>query len=118
MEAKRTYYEKQIEKFKGDSKKTWGTIFEIMNKKRTKSRLPPFFEVNDKKVSDKQDIANEFNTFFSTIGQKLADEIDTSNLPSVASFLGQQTNSVFHFMHTTPERISKIIKNVNSSKKK
>ena len=112
MEAKRTYYEKQIEKFKGDSKKTWGTIFEIMNKKRTKSRLPPFFEVNDKKVSDKQDIANEFNTFFITIGQKLADEIDTSNLPSVASFLGQQTNSVFHFMHTTPERISKIIKNI------
>ena len=112
MDAKKTYYAKQIEKFKGDSKKTWGTIFEIMNKSRTKSRFPPFFEIDDKKISDKQDIANEFNNFFSTVGQKLADGIDSSNLPPVSSFLGRKPDSVFHFMPTTPDRINKILKNM------
>ena len=73
-EAKKTYYARQIDKYKGDAKKTWGTIFEILNKRRGKSRYPPFFEVNNKKISEPKDIANEFNLFFSTIGQKLTDD--------------------------------------------
>ena len=109
MEAKRTYYARKIEKFKGDAKKTWGTIFEIMNKNRKKSRFTPFFEVDNRKITDKKDIANEFNNFFSTIGQKLADEINTSNLPPISSYLGQKPTSVFSFIYTTPERVQTIL---------
>ena len=112
MDAKRTYYARQIEKFKGDAKKTWGTIFEIMNKNRSKSRFPPFFEVENRKITDKKDIANEFNSFFSTIGQKLADEIDSNNLPPISSYLGNTPTSVFSFIHTTPDRVQKILQNM------
>ena len=88
--AKKVYYTRQIEKFKSDSKKTWGTISEIMNKRRNKTKYPPFFEVDGKKISEKKDIANEFNSYFSSIGQKLANEINTTGIPTVDSYLGTE----------------------------
>ena len=95
--AKKVHYSRQIEKFKNDSQKTWRTISEIMNKNRSKTKYPPFFEINGHKVTDKKDIANEFNTYFSTNGQKLADNINTEGLPSADSYLGNRPNSKIQF---------------------
>ena len=63
MEAKSSHYAEKINKYKGDMKKTWGTINQIINRRRAKTNFPPFFEVNNKKITDKKEIANEFNTF-------------------------------------------------------
>ena len=116
MDAKKEYYANKITRHKNDIKKTWGIISEIMNKGRKKSNFPPFFEVDNKKITERKDIANEFNKFFATVGQKLADEIDQKGLPSVNSYLGQKPNSQFSFKPTTPERIQKILDNIKPKK--
>ena len=114
--AKKVHFSRQIEKFKNDSQKTWRTISEIINKNRSKTKYPPFFEINGHKVTDKKDIANEFNTYFSTIGQKLADDINTEGLPSTDSYLGNRPNSRFNFEPTTSERVLKILNDLPPKK--
>ena len=91
-------------------KKTWGTINEIINKRRVKTKFPPFFEVRNEKITDKNEIANEMNHYFSTIGQTLADEIDSTGLPSMESYLGQKPPSNFTFRPTNHDKIAKILK--------
>ena len=92
--------QKKIPNSKMTLKKTWGTINEIINKRRVKTKFPPFFEVRNKKITDKNQIADEMNTYFSTIGQTLADEIDSTGLPSMESYLGQKPPSNFTFRPT------------------
>ena len=43
MEAKNNFYSQKINEYKDDMKKTWSTINQIINKKRTKTKYPPFF---------------------------------------------------------------------------
>ena len=55
-------------------------------------------------------MANEFNTFFATIGSKLASTIDTRNKRSYKSYLTKTILTTFKFNCTLePEDISKIL---------
>ena len=38
-------------------------------------------------------MATEFNNYFATIGQKLADDITTDGLPQMHEYLGKKPNS-------------------------
>ena len=46
-----------------------------MNKSKIQSKCPSYFNINGTKLTDKKDIATEFNKFFINIGPKLASEI-------------------------------------------
>ena len=111
IQAKESYYSNEIEKNKNDMKKTWNTINNILNKQNVKSNYPPFFLLNDKKIEEPQDIANEFNTFFASIGQKLAEEI-TQPPKSATEYLEQKTNPTLNFKPVTSPDIQKIINNL------
>ena len=43
IEAKQSYYDREITKNNNDMKSTWRTINEMLNKKRSKTKYPPFF---------------------------------------------------------------------------
>ena len=43
IEAKKTFYSHKIELYKNDMKKTWSTINQIINRRRTKTKYPSFF---------------------------------------------------------------------------
>ena len=107
--AKNNFYSQKIEEYKNDIKKTWTTINQIVNKRRSKTKYPPFFEVDGKKITDRQEMASEFNQFFSTIGQKLADEIPSNGLPRMEDFLGEKPRCSFNFQPTNSDRVSKIL---------
>jgi hypothetical protein len=38
--SKKAYYEKQFVKYKNDTKKTWQTINEVLNRNKTRKNLP------------------------------------------------------------------------------
>ena len=57
-------YESSFEKHKNDITKTWSIIKEIINKTPTKQQFPCAFKIWGKIVTDKMDIANQFNLFF------------------------------------------------------
>ena len=75
-QAKKNYYSACFNKYKGDLRNTWKTIKEVLNKTKKKAQFPDFFKINDEKLTDKQSIADKFNTFLIEIGSKLAQQIN------------------------------------------
>ena len=71
--AKKAYYEKQFVKYKNDTKKTWQTINEVLNRNKTRKNLPDTFlqKSSNINVTNPQEIANKFNEYFVNIGPQL-----------------------------------------------
>ena len=92
--AKSLYYAEQFKLSSNNVRKTWQILRSAINKTGTKSMLPDHFYHENKKITDKAEIANKFNIFFSTIGIKMTEAISLSDK---------------HFTHYLPERNTKSI---------
>ena len=77
--AKKKYYYNCFDKFKSDVRKTWSLINEALNRNKSQTDFPEYFEINGMKVSNKQVIANKLNKYFTEIGPTLAQS--TPQLP-------------------------------------
>ena len=65
-----------LHKHKSDSKRTWQVMKEITGKQKAKSNLlPREIKVNKNIIQKPQEIAKEFNKFFTSVGPTLAGEI-------------------------------------------
>ena len=58
--AKLIYYKRLFNKYKNDTRKTWKTINEILQRSNKKRSLPMYFR-GDCKITDTVEIANKFN---------------------------------------------------------
>ena len=85
-----------------------------MNRTKKKAEFPSSFLVNDVLISDKSEIANKMNEYFTSIGPSLASGISTENKPSYQSYLGEPARSRFYFEYTDAEKIEKIISELKS----
>ena len=74
--AKRKYYSMKFDLAKGNIKKTWELINELRGK--TKSDIKASFIIDGRVVTERRDIANGFNTFFSSIARKLNSKVQSS----------------------------------------
>ena len=66
--AKRSRYQDLFKQFKFDMKKTWAALSEILNRKNWNS-VPVNMTVNGAECSNKQTIAEHFNSFFASVGE-------------------------------------------------
>ena len=107
--AKNNYYAREFAKYKGDIRKTWDTLKDILNKTKRKSKFPAYFLCKNKHVSGAQNIANKFNEYFTNIGPDLASSIDASNKAPFDSYLNTPCSNSFLFQYTNPADIAKII---------
>ena len=75
--AKKNYYEKQFVNYKNNSRMTWKTINEILNRRNEKSTLPDKFieKVCNKALKNPTVIANNFNIYLVNVGPELARQI-------------------------------------------
>ena len=113
-EAKISYYNMMFEKYKYDIKNTWKTISEVLSKaKREKNTIEEII-VNGNSVKSKQNIANEFNIFFTNIGPNLANNIDTNNKRTYTSYLTNASTSNFYFSPISQDDVSKTIASLRS----
>ena len=78
--SKRNFYDSKFESAKGNLQSTWKLIKEVINKRKTKPRLPTIFNFNGKELSDPLTIANKFCEYFTNIGPNLASKIKPSNI--------------------------------------
>ena len=78
-QKKKQHYTHEFAKYKNDIRKTWDTLKDIMNKKKSKEEFPTYFLNNGKYACDAKNIADKFNEYFTEIGPSLASEIDVSN---------------------------------------
>ncbi len=69
--AKRAHYEAYFEKYKHDMRKTWSNINDTLNKSRKNKSFPEAFKEDGQIISDKIEIANKFNLYFTNIAKKI-----------------------------------------------
>ena len=108
--AKIEYYGELFEEYKNDIKNTWKNISSLISKS-SKSEIRQI-TVNGTKIKEKQKMADEFNSFFANIGNKLASTIDTHNKKPYNSYLTKTILTSFNFELLTNETTSKILKSL------
>ena len=71
VQKKKNYYAIQLEQYKHDMKNTWKVIKQAMNISKKKSNITKI-RLKNRNIEDPEEIANVFNSYFSTIGEHLA----------------------------------------------
>ena len=75
------YYSNQLEIHKNDISKSWKILKQIIGKDSCKSSTNQEFCIGNTSITDSTAIANGFNNFFVSIGQKLAKDITSDVNP-------------------------------------
>ena len=93
-------------------RKTWETIKQLLNKNYKQFEFPSTFKINGVNISDKKEIAQQFNNFFVNIGGKLAETIlPKHQTKPFDSYLKDRCNSTFNFVPVTRDEVISVIHN-------
>ena len=112
ISAKQTYYESRFNRIGNDIRRTWKTINEILTKNQTQNKFPTVFNDNGSMITDKVNIANKFNVFFTSIVEKIAKGINYDGNMNYGNYLNKEIHSSFTFMNIDEDAINKIICNL------
>ena len=78
--SKKSYYSQKIIEYKDNAKETWNVTKELIGKTRkSEPHIPGKLLINEQEVFGKEEIVNEFNTFFTSIGAELAKNITNAS---------------------------------------
>ncbi len=103
------YFKKLLSDNSTDIKKTWRIINTIIQKKSDKSSLPDTFIINGEEISDPKIVTNEFNKYFSKIGQKVNDQVPKTD-SHFTSYLSDKIKNTFFMNPVTPFEIQDVVK--------
>ena len=74
--SKQRHYSSILERYKNDIKRKWDVMKEIIGKSKIKTEcLPKSLIVNQVKITDQKEIADNFNKYYSNVGKNLASKI-------------------------------------------
>ena len=79
--AKKMYFENELLANQSNLKKSWALIRLALNKKHSKDSSISKILVNNKEISDPEEIANNFNIFFSSVAATIVEDINPSDKP-------------------------------------
>ena len=77
--AKCIHYAHMFDLYQTNMRKTWETIKQLLNKNHKQFEFPSTFTINGINISDKKEIAQQFNNFFVNIGSQLAETISSKH---------------------------------------
>ena len=107
--AKRMYYKTIFEQYKQDMKKTWAILSDILHREAVNS-LPDTMTVEGHDCGDRKAIAEEFNNFFATVGERNG-HTNSEGDCNFRDYLTHKTEKFFHFVKLTillPFELSRI----------
>ena len=110
-EAKRSFYSNKFSDCNGDMKKTWGTINEII-KKRKLNKKNSLLE--DDNIINESSIPNKFCNYFTSIAEQLVGDIPMGQANPV-SFLQNRNHSSFFLSPVTIIEISNAISDLKDN---
>ena len=96
-------------------KKTSAVLSEILNRKNRNS-VPDNITVNGAECSDKQAIAEHFNSFFASVGELNSKNITEHGDFSYRDYLSERIESNFEFRLVDSHNIKQIIKGIKTSR--
>ena len=109
LRLKREYFSKKISDCKGDLKKSWKTINQVINKS-SKTTSIPSLNVEGGSIKNNKKIASTMNEFFCTIGNRLSDKIPEKPNPLLSNDydLGDAVGK-FYFKAISENDVMKVI---------
>ena len=113
-EAKIKHYNNLFNQYRGDIKMTWKTISEIICKSNHKRKELEKIIIDSKVISEQGDICTRFNEFFTNIGPKLADKIDSGKKKSFDAYLKKRVLTSFTFSLVDHNVTSKCVSSLAS----
>ena len=93
IQLKRPYVYAKISECKGNTKESWKTVNELLNKRSKSCNIDPLKD-SEHTFVNKKAISNVMNTLFCTIGEKLASKIDAVPNPLLSGDATEQNSSV------------------------
>ena len=111
--SRKMYYSQRVENNKNNLNGLWKTVNDLMGKNK-KDNTNIFYD-NGQQFTNPNDISNEFNTYFTNIGQKLASKIDNSNT-NFTQFLPPYSDKSFFLAPTNIHEILTTVRSLKSSK--
>ena len=89
------YYKEKLEASKHDSKQMWSVLKKAIGKQNDKRNISQSFKINNQDVTNKTEIAEAFNSYFSQIGSSTGHNVPKSN-HTYSEYLSTPTaNSMF-----------------------
>jgi hypothetical protein len=104
--AKKLYFKKKINDNIGNPKKTWDTLNELMGKAKKKDLIAQL-NINDVTETEPTKIANHFNSFFTSIGSKIANDVPAVAKPPEDYINYGRPIPDMSLGNTTPEHVLK-----------
>ena len=114
-QAKKNYIQQQLEIHKNNSKKMWQILNENVRGSQNNKQLAGSFRKDDGELTNnKSDIADSFNNFFISIGEKLQQEIPP-DVEDPLSYIHSNPAHTFTSMeNTNAAELCEIIKNMKN----
>ena len=106
--TKRIFWQNYLITVKNDVKKTWQVINTALGRKRGKQLFK--ISINGDEIKNETRIASEFNSYFSSIAEKLVKEIPNSkNRKKFYEYMGKKNPNSIYFNSTSPNEILRIL---------
>ena len=112
--SKIKYYSNELENAAGNMNSTWKVINKIINKGKSKEKIDSV-NVGNHEVKNPSDIANTFNSYFTSVGPDLAAKINCGDI-HFSKFLSRPLSKTIFFNTTTQSEIISITKNFKSKR--
>ena len=93
--SKIDYFAKQINDHKHDMKATWTTLKQAMGQSKQNLQYPTSIVVSGKNITNRKQIANEFNNYFANICDNIHNQIPDSNAQFTEYLSENNINSMF-----------------------
>ena len=110
--AKSDYYATQIRNESGDPKRAWKTVNDILGRKQQENCVNEI-RFNDHSITSPDEIAQTFNEYFTSIGPRLAANIDKSEL-SYTEYVNR-AQSRFQFDPVDASQVYKLLQSLSIS---
>ena len=114
--AKKLYYEQTLESQKHNLRKTWQILKEAIGKKKGNNMNVPEMERNGTRINDPHDIAEYLNTHFTTIADRIAEQINPTDRPPDLGL--NESEQRFSFTQFTPELLIDIVMEMQNKNSK
>jgi hypothetical protein len=112
--AERQHFQNLLESNKGNLKKSWDIIKEIINKKQSSVKSCKFV-INGENTTNCKDIANAFNHFYTGIGKSLSEKIPSTNTDPITNMASICVQNSLYLTPTDENEVLRIISNIKTT---
>ena len=105
-----------FDKHKSNSRKTWQMIKSLFPNAKDSSPTINKIVVNKTEINDATSIANQFNTYLSSVGKNLAMKFSEQNDTYHHKFLGKRISNSIYLEPTSSQEVFKEINSLNLNK--